>query len=78
MADARAQESDLRGGRCDPGCARGRRRHHGRAGDRVGQVAEQALAVAALILAAVHTGGVYEAPVIGPVDDDSAGGGVGE
>lgn len=36
-----------------------------------GQVAEQLLAVAALILAAVHTGGVYEAPIVGtPVDDD--------
>ncbi|MDU0347486.1 hypothetical protein [Actinomyces sp. MRS3W] len=35
------------------------------------QVAEQVLAVAALILAAIHTGGVYEAPIVGtPVDDD--------
>ncbi|CED90633.1 phage holin [Actinomyces succiniciruminis] len=36
-----------------------------------GQVAEQLLAAAALVVAALHTGGIYEAPVIGtPVDDD--------
>lgn len=35
------------------------------------QVAEQLLAVAALVLAAVHTGGIYEAPIVGtPADDD--------
>jgi len=49
------------------------------------QVAEQLFAVAALILAALHTGGIYEAPVIGtPVDGDDgtpvadAGGGSGD
>ncbi|WP_103061596.1 hypothetical protein [Actinomyces qiguomingii] len=49
------------------------------------QVAEQVLAVAALVLAAIHTGGVYEAPIVGtPVDDDDgtpvsgSGGGTGD
>ncbi|WP_136314417.1 phage holin [Actinomyces procaprae] len=35
-----------------------------------GQVAEQVLAVVALVVAAVHTGGVYEAPIVGqPLDN---------